>query len=231
MVIGGQPPASLSMHQSFDFTGTHRDTTVRDHLQGMTAKRPSIVPFPILMPRVRALEESFGNPALFDQFAHFPSSWTEVTASDVDVVPEAFGWEPRSEIHVRPGTMQMPDCTPASLSMTVAPMATVVDFRASIVGLRVTSDCARLLVYSDSWAPGWSATIDGEPTPVLRVNDAIRGVIVPSGQHDLIWTYRPAYWATTKWISTSGLLITGACLAWGLWLKRPKYSTGATVAL
>jgi hypothetical protein len=230
MVIGGQPFASLSMHQSFDFQGTHRDATIRDHLAAMLAKRPSIVPFPILMPHVRALEESFGNPALFDQFAHFPTTWTEVSATEVDVKPEAFGWELRPEVRTRPGIETTPNCQDG-LNNAFQPTAHVVDFRASIVGLRVTSDCARLLVYSDSWAPGWSATIDGEPTPVLRVNDAIRGVIVPSGQHDLIWTYRPAYWATTKWISTSGLLITGACLAWGLWLKRPKYSTGATVAL
>ena len=220
MVIGGQPFASLSVHRSFDFTGTHRDTAVRGDLAGMTAKRPGIEPFPILMPHVRAMEESFGTPDLFDRFAHFPSTWTEVAASEVDVRPEAFGWEPRPEVRTRPGIKRAPDCPNSPTVMPVAPSATVVDFRSSIVGVRVTSDCTRLLVYSDSWALGWSATVDGTPAPVLRVNEAIRGVIIPAGEHDLIWTYRPAYCALTKWISISGLLVTGACLAWGLWPDR-----------
>ena len=220
MVIGGQPGASLSMHRSFDFAGTHRDINVRDTLAGMTTKRPGVEPWPIIMPHVRTLEQSFGVPDLFNRFAHFPSAWTNVSATEVDVVPEAFGWAPRSEVHVRPGTARAPDCPVAPSAMPRPPSAMVVDFRASIVGLRVTSDCTRLLVYSDPWAPGWSAKIDGTPAPVLRVNEAIRGVIVPAGQHDLIWTYRPAYWAITKWISVVGLLVTGSCLAWGLWPQR-----------
>ena len=36
-------------------------------------------------------------------------------------------------------------------------------------------------------------TIDGAPVPVLRVNNAIRAVMAPAGDHSLVWTYRPRF--------------------------------------
>lgn len=220
MVIGGQPFHTLSPHRLFDFSGTHRDPNVRGSQAGMLTKRPGAEPSPSLMPEVRSLDEAFGAPELFDQFAHFPSKWTEVGTTEVWVVPESFGWELRPELSTRLGIERTPICPNKPSVAPIEPSATIVDFRSSVVGLRVTSDCVRLLVYSDSWAQGWTASIDGNDAMALRVNDAIRGVIVPSGSHDLTWTYRPVHWAITKWVASISLLTTLSCLAWGLWPSK-----------
>ena len=91
---------------------------------------------------------------------------------------------------------------------------------ATTVEVPFTADCDRLLVFTDSWAPGWSATIDGVPTPVLRVNNAIRGVMVPAGEHALQWRYRPRFLAPLLALLAAGLAISGILIAAPWWSRR-----------
>jgi hypothetical protein len=39
------------------------------------------------------------------------------------------------------------------------------------------------IVFSEVWHPGWRATIDGAPAPVLRADVALVAVAVPAGEH------------------------------------------------
>ena len=61
---------------------------------------------------------------------------------------------------------------------------------------RVTIDTdapgRRLFVLSDTWFPGWRATVDGTPTPILRANVAFRAVPLSPGRHRVVFEYAPA---------------------------------------
>jgi hypothetical protein len=48
------------------------------------------------------------------------------------------------------------------------------------------------LVVADTDYPGWEATIDGRPTPILRANVAFRAVEIPAGEHVVEFRFRPA---------------------------------------
>ncbi|NLU22479.1 MAG: YfhO family protein [Phycisphaerae bacterium] len=48
-----------------------------------------------------------------------------------------------------------------------------------------------LVVFNESHDSGWRATVDGQETPVLRVNGVCQGVIVPPGAHEVLFAYRP----------------------------------------
>lgn len=48
-----------------------------------------------------------------------------------------------------------------------------------------------LLVLSEVWDPGWSATVDGDPAPELLANHAFRAVPVPAGRHTVELRYDP----------------------------------------
>ncbi len=74
------------------------------------------------------------------------------------------------------------------------------------------------LVLADTFDPGWSATLDGRPVPIRPAYLAFRAVSVPAGRHAVVFTYRPAGFAT-------GLAIT-ACGAAGRLGPAPLAATG-----
>ena len=48
-----------------------------------------------------------------------------------------------------------------------------------------------LVVVADTFAPGWSAAVDGVSAPIWRTNRAMRGVVVPKGTHRIVFKYEP----------------------------------------
>jgi len=55
----------------------------------------------------------------------------------------------------------------------------------------VETDTPALLVLSDTFYPGWRATVDGRPVPIYQTNAALRGVLVPAGAHRVEMHFRP----------------------------------------
>jgi hypothetical protein len=60
------------------------------------------------------------------------------------------------------------------------------------VVIRASMSCQGMVVVSDVFFPGWRAEVDGHRTPIYEVNEAMRGVIVPRGEHTVTMRYRPA---------------------------------------
>ena len=44
---------------------------------------------------------------------------------------------------------------------------------------------------AQSWDPWWRATIDGKTAPIIRANGVFSAVVVPKGDHRVVWQYRP----------------------------------------
>lgn len=59
------------------------------------------------------------------------------------------------------------------------------------ITIEVDSSAPGLLVLSDTWYPGWRATVNGRPAPILKVNGAFRAVQVPAGPGTVVMTFRP----------------------------------------
>lgn len=56
-----------------------------------------------------------------------------------------------------------------------------------------------LAVFSEIYYPeGWTATIDGNVAPILRVNYLLRGLEIPAGDHEVIFTFAPSSFYATK---------------------------------
>jgi membrane protein YfhO len=79
------------------------------------------------------------------------------------------------------------------------------------VVLDARMDTAGMVVLADLWDKGWQAQVDGQVTPILIVNHAIRGVVVPTGQHRVVFRYMPDS-------VRIGWMISGAAVAVGLGL-------------
>jgi hypothetical protein len=80
-------------------------------------------------------------------------------------------------------------------------------YEADRVDVSVTTDSAGVLVLADTWYPGWSVTIDGAPTELLRADVAFRGVDVPVGEHTVRFTYEPFWAGTLRWAGVSWAFI------------------------
>jgi hypothetical protein len=77
-------------------------------------------------------------------------------------------------------------------------------------------DC--LLRIAVPYFPGWIAAVDGKAAPVYAVDDALSGVFVPAGSHELTFQYRSNWFAWGAAISTLTLL--GIILSSGFLLRR-----------
>lgn len=74
-----------------------------------------------------------------------------------------------------------------------------------------------LLVLSESYLPGWHATIDGMEAPLYIANHAFHAVRVPAGGHTVAFYYLPMSYVLGKWISLGAL---GLILGLLLWPRR-----------
>ena len=70
-----------------------------------------------------------------------------------------------------------------------------------------------LVVLADSYYPGWTVTIDGEPAEILATNHLFRGGVVPGGVHTIVYRYEP-WWLPVGGVAFAGGLAGVALLAW-----------------
>lgn len=64
-----------------------------------------------------------------------------------------------------------------------------------------------MVVFSERFAPGWQAFIDGKNVSLYRVDGLLRGVCAPAGKHSIELKYQPAFLAWGVVLSISALLV------------------------
>jgi hypothetical protein len=71
-----------------------------------------------------------------------------------------------------------------------------------------------LVVLTDEFFPGWTATVDGHPATIQRVDYLLRGVQIGPGHHTIVFRYQPTSW-TIGWIisALTALCLLGAVLS------------------
>lgn len=91
------------------------------------------------------------------------------------------------------------------------------------VTVRVTAAHPVTLVRSESWFPGWHATLRGDGT-TETVSVGRRGLIqavqVPAGTHTVAFTYDAPYLQAGLWVSAAGILAVLAAALCALGLRR-----------
>jgi hypothetical protein len=95
----------------------------------------------------------------------------------------------------------------------------VLEYTSGHIRLRVNADRQALLVVSESWYPGWRATLDGQPVEILRTNYLSQGVVVPQGSHTIEMSYQSEALNQGAVLSLLGLLGTVGLGAWA-WRSR-----------
>ena len=125
------------------------------------------------------------------------------------IVQDAF--DPRTDVVVRRDELSG-DAPPSRGAG--AGTARVVDEENSRVTLRATLPRRGVVVLDDAWAPGWEVAIDGRPARALQADMVLRGVVVPAGSHEVVWSYRVPGLRAGLLLSGLGLLIAAGWAGW-----------------
>jgi hypothetical protein len=72
---------------------------------------------------------------------------------------------------------------------------------------RVVAPRDGLAVILDPFYPGWTATLDGKPVPILRADFAFQAVPVPAGTHELRLVYE------NRWVDLGAVVSAGTLAA------------------
>ena len=94
----------------------------------------------------------------------------------------------------------------------------VLHYHPARVILHANTPCRAMLVFADTWYPGWKATVDGKSAPIYAAYNVIRGVVVDGGQHEVVLRYRPV-----SVFAGAALAILGIALAIALQFPLPKF--------
>ena len=139
--------------------------------------------------------------------AWFASAWSMADGADAEMAAMASLTDSRSAV--------VPKVFSDALSGVVAGAANggraeLVSFTPDYQEYQVSAPAKGLLVFSEVHYPeGWQLTIDGEPAELLRVNYALRGMVVPAGEHTVQMTFAMPSVQSARTVASlgSGLLL------------------------
>ena len=100
--------------------------------------------------------------------------------------------------------------------------ATVISESPRRVEIQASTSQPGLLVLSDAFYPGWTATINGNPAEIHLVDLALRGVLLPSGDHTIVFQYQPRWFQVGVVMSLVGWLVVLALLLPRLMRRGPR---------
>jgi len=152
---------------------------------------------------------------------------------NLDVLPRAFivnDWFSRPSIDSSLEAMSTPSFDPGQEAVIIGPdrqvwegegdgQATIVDYEPERVLIHVEENTEGLLILTDAYYPGWQATIDGQPTPIVQTDVLFRGVIVPPGNHEVEFVFQPGTFRIGFTVTVAGLFILIILI--GLLFVRP----------
>jgi hypothetical protein len=90
------------------------------------------------------------------------------------------------------------------------------------IGVEVDASRPAILVLSEAWLPGWSATVHGRKQRTVRVDGLVQGLPVPAGRSRVVLRYRPpgAWMGLAVSSATALALLTSAGMA-RRWRRAP----------
>lgn len=102
-------------------------------------------------------------------------------------------------------------------------VVTIKSYEPDHLTYEVNSDKGGVVVFSEIYYPGWTATVDGQPVEVGRVDYVLRAIRVEAGKHEIDLAFYPKSILVTETIAyiTGGLLVLAILVL--LYMRRRKH--------
>jgi len=100
-----------------------------------------------------------------------------------------------------------------------APDVRIAEYGDNRIAIDAATATDGILVLSEMYYPGWTATVDGVQEKILRADYTLRALALRAGKHRVVFDFTPPPFVAGAWISGSTVI---ACLAGLLlpWLRR-----------
>ena len=120
--------------------------------------------------------------------------------------------------------MQFKETLGAAEATDTLSSVTLTQYDANELHYTVNSPAGGVVVFSEIYYPGWTATLDGQPLPLARANYVLRAARVPAGEHQIAMVFKPASVKMTETIAyiAIALLVLGFLAALALSLKKKQ---------
>lgn len=117
--------------------------------------------------------------------------------------------DPRQTVLLdRPPTVQVPNSD-------IDGEAQIVEYGFNRIRLSVKSSQTAFLVFTDGYAQGWEAEVNGVETPIARADVMFRAVVVPQGDSEVVMTFRPPGFRLGLVLAALGVSLVFALLILG----------------
>ncbi|SHK82484.1 YfhO family protein [Xylanibacter ruminicola] len=97
-------------------------------------------------------------------------------------------------------------------------MVTIKTYEPNQLTYEVNSGKGGVIVFSEIYYPGWTATIDGEPAELGRVDYILRALSIKPGKHEVVLSFFPKSVDTTETIANVAYVILLLVLAGALFM-------------
>ena len=101
-------------------------------------------------------------------------------------------------------------------------MATLTHYEPNNMTYEVNSDKGGVLVFSEVYYPGWTATVDGQPTELGRVDYVLRAINIKPGKHQVVLDFHPASISQTEAVAYAAYAILVVLMALGIFMEWRK---------
>ncbi len=109
-----------------------------------------------------------------------------------------------------------PQCGESRVTMT--------NYAPNELRYELQSEQGGVVLFSEVYYPGWTATIDGERATLARADYLLRALRVEAGEHELVLTFKPKSIRATETIAYVGYALLLAAVVWGVVRKRKEKS-------
>jgi hypothetical protein len=153
-----------------------------------------------------------GDVKVYEHQAVLPRAFVvpqAVVAADADALAllSSASFDPAQTVILAPDGAAIP---PALAEPDAARTAAITRYESEAVTVHAAGP--GYLVLTDAYYPGWTATVDGQPAPILRACVMFRAVALPPGEHVVEFRFQP--WSVSAGLALSALAWLGLALMW-----------------
>jgi hypothetical protein len=112
------------------------------------------------------------------------------SVANADMLDRLRDLDPGEEVLIGEALPAGWDSRPPRIGGPPRPPVRIVQYRPELVVLETETPEPAVLVLSDTFDPRWRAWDNGQPTPIVRANHALRAVFLTPGRHRVEFRYR-----------------------------------------